>query len=372
MQLSNRTMKRPGPEERWIAWRNALLASPRFRGWAMRFLPTRPIARSRAAAMFDINAGFIYSQIAFALVETGTIARLAEGPAAIADIAVRADLPVEGAERVLKAGAALNLTQRLSCGRYMLGPLGAALHGNAGVAEMIQHHRHLYADLADPVGLLRRGGGGGALARYWDYAERDDPQAGDDAAVGAYSRLMATSQTMVAEQVVGAYDFGRHQRLLDVGGGEGVFARAVAGAFPGVEVAVFDLPAVAARAGDVEAHGGNFFEDPLPQGFDLISVVRILHDHDDAPVLRLLRNIHSALPAGGRLMIAEPMAGTPGAERMGDAYFGMYLWAMGSGRPRTPAELREMLTVAGFGTVREINTPLPLIARILTAEKTKA
>jgi demethylspheroidene O-methyltransferase len=66
------------------------------------------------------------------------------------------------------------------------------------------------------------------------------------------------------------------------------------------------------------------------------------------------------------------MAGTLGAEAMGDAYFGMYLWAMGSGRPRTSAETKDMLHNAGFGAVREIATHLPLITRLLIAERDKA
>ena len=44
-----------------------------------------------------------------------------------------------------------------------------------------------------------------------------------------------------------------------------------------------------------------------------------------------------ALPADGTLLLAEPMAGSRGAEPVGDAYFGFYLLAMGSGRPRTRA-----------------------------------
>ena len=61
----------------------------------------------------------------------------------------------------------------------------------------------------------------------------------------------------------------------------------------------------------------------------------MLHDHDDAAALALLRAARAALPPDGTLLLAEPMAGTPGAEPMGDAYFGFYLLAMGSGRPRT-------------------------------------
>jgi demethylspheroidene O-methyltransferase len=356
-------------EVRAIAFRNRLIANPAFRRW-LAWLPfTRGFTQRRVSAMFDINAGFIYSQIALALVETRMFDLLAQGPISVSDAARHADLPEAGAVRLLRAAAALQFAQVLKDGRYMLGERGAALHADPGIAAMIEHHRHLYADLADPVALLRRGGGGGALQRYWAYARADDPGASSGESVAPYSALMASSQAMVAEQVVGAYRFDRHRRMLDVGGGEGVFARAVKARWPSVDVGVFDLPAVAARATDLESHGGNFFEDPLPQAFDLVTLVRIVHDHDDAPVLKLLRNIAASLKSGDSLMIAEPMAQTRGAEAMGDGYFGLYLWAMGSGRPRSRAEIEAMLRAAGFGKVREIATPVPLIARVMTARR---
>ena len=63
------------------------------------------------------------------------------------------------------------------------------------------------------------------------------------------------------------------------------------------------------------------------------------------------------------------MAGTPGAEPVGDAYFGFYLLAMGSGRPRRADELHAMLGSAGFARVQELPTRRPLLARVLRAQK---
>ncbi|MCC7280468.1 MAG: methyltransferase, partial [Chromatiaceae bacterium] len=48
--------------------RNRLLASPAFQRWAVDFPLTRPIAQRRARALFDVTAGFVYSQILFACV----------------------------------------------------------------------------------------------------------------------------------------------------------------------------------------------------------------------------------------------------------------------------------------------------------------
>jgi demethylspheroidene O-methyltransferase len=66
----------------------------------------------------------------------------------------------------------------------------------------------------------------------------------------------------------------------------------------------------------------------------------VLHDHDDAPVSRLLAQVRAALAPGGRLLIVEPLAATRGAETVGHGYFGLYLAAMRSGRPRTCASKR--------------------------------
>jgi demethylspheroidene O-methyltransferase len=40
---------------------------------------------------------------------------------------------------------------------------------------------------------------------------------------------------------------------------------------------------------------------------------------------------------------------------------------MGSGRPRTPAEITEMLRAAGFATSRHIATRVPLTAQLIAA-----
>jgi demethylspheroidene O-methyltransferase len=81
----------------------------------------------------------------------------------------------------------------------------------------------------------------------------------------------------------------------------------------------------------------------------------------------LLRSIFRSLRPGHRLLIAEPMAATPGAEPMGDAYFGLYLWAMGSGRPRRADEIIRLLDETGFRRSRVMTTAQPLIANLIVA-----
>lgn len=367
-----------GWRDRFRAWREGLTASPGFRRWAARFPLTRPFARRRARALFDLCAGFVYSQVLLACVRTRLFDRLKDGPVAEAALAALLDLPPEGTTRLLRAAAALDLVAQRADGQWALGPLGAAMIGNPGIAAMVEHHALLYADLADPLALLRRPRGGNALSGYWAYAGAELPGALGRDRITDYTSLMAASQPMVAEEVIAAYDFRRHRCLLDIGGGSGAFLAAVAASAPDLRLMLFDLPAVAEQGRErfarlrldqrASAVGGDFAADPLPLGADLVSLVRVLHDHDDDVVMALLRKVRAALPPGGRLLIAEPMSGTPGAEPAGDAYFGFYLLAMGRGRPRRADELRTMLETAGFAAPRLLATNTPLLTRVMVAD----
>lgn len=343
-------------------WRNRLITSPRFQALAQRVVPGRWIARAHARRLFDLTAGFVYSQVTAALIESGLLRTLAQSPRTLEQAAEAARLTPDAARTLLLAAASLGLTQRFG-DEWTLGTQGAALIATPGLEAMIRHHRLFYADLANPLALLR-GSSGGALARLWNYAPGSDPA---DAA--AYSELMSATQPMVAAQALAAYPLARHHRLLDIGGGSGAFLRAVGEAVPGLELGLFDRPEVIAATpahSGLTRHPGDFLRAPLPSGYDLHSLVRVLHDHDDEPAFALLKASRAALAPGGRLLIVEPMA-MLGKAPEGHAYFGFYLTAMRSGRPREASEISAMLLAAGFARVRQRPTPLPLVASCLVA-----
>jgi demethylspheroidene O-methyltransferase len=358
--------------------RDRLISSPKFQRWAADFPLTRPIAQHRASALFDLCAGFIYSQILDACVRLELFERLAEQPMTSEELAAQVDLPPAAAERLLRAAVSLRLLQRRMGGRFGLGPHGAAMLGNPGIAAMVRHHRMLYRDLTDPLALLRGELKEKELQRFWAYAGAEAPDAAGDAEVASYSELMTSSHAFVAGDTLDAYSLKGHRCLLDVGGGEGNFLIAAGERWPHLKLQLFDLPAVAERAAvrlrefglgeRSETFGGDLLRDPLPRGADIISFVRVIHDHDDDAAMTMLRAARAALPDGGTLLLTEPMSETPGAEPIGDAYFGLYLFAMGSGRPRPPRELKAMLRAAGFSAVRLHRTRRPMQTRVMTAK----
>ncbi len=276
---------------RWLAWRNGILSSPKFQRFALRFPLTRPIARRRARALFDLVAGFTYSQILAACVQTRLLERLRDGPHDAAAIAARDRLAGRGCRTTVArgGGAGTGRTDRRAVDAWAAG---------RGVARQCAGSPRWWriitcftptlpirwrccgagaagAQLSAPLALCRVGGRG---------RRRGD--------VAAYSALMAASQPLVAEQIIAAYPFLAHRRMLDVGGGQGVFVAAVAAAVPRLELGLFDLPAVVARARSKLERGRQcsaeaFWPIRLPTGFDLITLVRVLHDHDDGPALGL-------------------------------------------------------------------------------------
>jgi demethylspheroidene O-methyltransferase len=366
----------PDIRERWFAFRDRMLTRPSFQRLATAFPLTRPIARRSARALFDLCAGFVYSQTLLACVRLRLFDVLAEGPQSVDALARRLALPPESAARLLEAAASLDLVARRRGERYGLGSLGAALLGNPGLQPMIEHHALLYADLADPVGLLR-GEQDTALSAFWPYAGTEQPSALSSDQVARYSALMAASQSFIAHEALATFPLGGRRCLLDVGGGEGVFLSAAAKRFPDLALMLFDLPAVADRARArfadegiaqrASAIGGSFLADPLPRGADTVSLLRVLHDHDDATALTILRAIAAALPPGGIVLVAEPMAGTAGAEPVA-AYFTFYFLAMGRGRLRTAGELSSLLRSAGLQSPRPLKTRNTLVIRALVAD----
>jgi demethylspheroidene O-methyltransferase len=344
-------------------FRNRLLTDSRFLSFAQSLPLTRPIARTRSLQLFDLLAGFTYSQVLYSCVSLKVFETVGMKGCSLAALEEATALRPERCLLLVKAAVALGLLEQ-SNQTILLGPHGAALLAQPWIMRFIQHHEPFYRDLGDPVALLRSQNFAGQLASYWAYEDREADRS-------AYSALMAASQVAVSEQILASYDFRGHSRMLDVGGGTGAFLQAVGKRHPHLELNLFDLPGVVRLADSESAaaigrFSGDFRHDPLPLGMDVISLVRVAHDHDDDAVLALFGNIRKALTPGSTLLIAEPFAGNKSTARVADAYFNLYFAAMGQGRTRTPEELAALAVKSGFGRVRQWPTAMPLIAGVMS------
>lgn len=359
-------LPRPSP------WLTRLVARPRVQAFAERVPFGLGIARRDGARIFDLLQGFVASQVLAALVELDILNRLLEREDSAAQLALSCGLAPDRMEDLLRAGCALGLL-KVRRGRYGLARKGAAIIGVPGLQAMIQHNRALYADMADPVALLR-GEGETNLQRFWPYVfgtatEVDAPRA------EAYSDLMAQSQVLVARDTLRMVSLRGVRHLMDMGGGSGVFLDAALRSRAGLEATLVDLPAVlpgaeSRLAGRANLVPADFRTDPLPRGADAISLVRVLYDHDDDTVADLLAKAHDALPVGGRLIVSEPMSGGHRPDRACDVYFAFYTMAMGTGRVRSAQRIAEMCRAAGFDRIRTPRARRPYITGVVEAVRT--
>ncbi len=358
-------------------WTVRLVASPAFQKWAARFPLTRRQVRRDGEAMFDLVAGFCHAQILQALVSFDIPDMLLEAELSPEKLAQRCRVPLPRMEVLFQGGAALGLLKRRRNGCIGLTTRGAALAGVPGLQGMIKHHDVLYRDLADPVAFFR-GETSTELAHFWPYVFGAG-SAEDPSVAQTYSQLMSDSQGLVAQDTLATVSFKGVSHLIDVGGGTGAFLAAAAEEHPHLQMTLFDLPAVVPGATERFANSGisdrvriipgSFRDSPLPQGADMISLVRVLYDHADETVSQLLSAVFAALPAGGRLLISEPMTGGSRPERAGDAYFALYCMAMRTGRARSAQQIGTLLTAAGFRNIQSPKARRPFVTSVVTAVK---
>tara|TARA_B100002019_G_scaffold54211_1_gene46301 strand:- start:286 stop:1416 length:1131 start_codon:yes stop_codon:yes gene_type:complete len=327
----------------------------------------------------EIMSGFVYSQILHLLINLGVFQFLKKQGRSLEEVSQFLELANDRSLLLLRGGCALNLVC-YKRNKYWLTRVGAQIVGVPGLMDMIQHNQILYRDLFEPVKLLQ-GRSETELSHFWPYVRKEREKKKISTKVSSeYSKLMQTSQRLVAEQTLQAYSLKGVKRILDIGGGTGAFLLAVKNKYPSIEATVFDLPNVVNVAksnhqkiddivGLLNFCPGDFLKDDIPANHDVISLVRVLYDHEDSTVELLLRRIYEALPNGGSLLITEPMSGGSKAMRSSDCYFSFYTLAMTTGKVRSFEEHKAILLRAGFSNIVKHAVSAPFITQVMSAKK---
>jgi hypothetical protein len=161
-------------------------------------------------------------------------------------------------------------------------------------------------------------------------------------------------------------DFAGVRRLLDVAGGSGVFALALAQKHPEIHCTVAELPVICQITDEyIAAHGlvgrvdtthlNMFFED-WPTDYDAILLSSVLHDWGAEHRGDLMRRAYAALPDGGRLYIHEMVLSDARDGPLGPALFSVNMRVTTLGKQFTVPELRMALEEVGFTNVTVQNT----------------
>lgn len=340
----------------------------------------KPFVKFQATQIFDLVSGFVYSQILFACVSLDLFEKLRGGPIKLAELCESCEIDPPEMQRLIDGASALGLLEMRGDNLIGLGFRGVVILTKPSISALVKHHSTLYKDLIDPVTILQRKKKLTSLGSFWPYASENKgtPSEITDEAAKNYSDVMSISQPLVSEQIFSAYSFYKHKRILDIGGGQGTFLISLARQYPKLKMAVFDLPEVSKIAeqkilesgfqGRITVHKGSFFRDPIPVGYDLITLIRVLYDHSDENVKKILLSVKESLTTSGSLLIAEPMSGETGTEKMSEAYFGMYLLAMGKGVPRSHKNIFSLLKGAGFSSIRSLKVTLPIQTGLIIAK----
>lgn len=166
------------------------------------------------------------------------------------------------------------------------------------------------------------------------------------------------------------HDFGRYERILDIGGNSGEFVLQICRRHPGITATVFDLPMVCRigrehvrRAGESERITfveGSALTDPLPGDRDLVSFKSMLHDWPDAEAGRFVARASAALKPGGTLLIFER-----GPVEAGDRSWALIPFLLFFRSFRPPTLYTDRLAALGFRDIRvqtiDLETPFFLV-----------
>ena len=363
---------------RFRQWRSRTVANPKFQAFCTKIPGLSHFAQSRANALYGLTAGFVYSQIFASCVNLGVLNALNDQIQPVSALSSKTGLSIDATGRLLSAAESLGLVTEIEPGFWALDDLGAVAANDPGILAMVRHHSLLYADLADPIALLKQRSRETGIARLWAYSANPAPAGINPEDARTYSELMRISQDAVAREVLAAHDFSIYREVADVGGGHGRFLSRVAAQTPKPLLHLFDLPPVASQGkvaleaeglgSRLKVTGGSFFDDSVPKGADCYTLVRVLYDHDDEAALRILKAVRAAMQPGATLIIAEPMGGPKGAQAHVNAYFSFYLLAMASGRCRSAKTHIALAKQAGFATASAVRTGQPLYTGMVIAK----
>lgn len=180
-----------------------------------------------------------------------------------------------------------------------------------------------------------------------------------------FTAAMDARAACLAPALARKLDLRSRSRLLDVGGGSGVYACNIVEAHPHLRAAVLEKKPVDAVAREriaqrgftdrVEVIAGDMFAE-LPTGFDVHLWSNVLHDWDVPEVQRLLRSSVEALPPGGAVLIHDAHLDADKSGPLPVAEFSVLLMHSTGGRCYSVQEMEEILRECGCSEVIHTDT----------------
>ena len=161
-------------------------------------------------------------------------------------------------------------------------------------------------------------------------------------------------------------DFSNHKKMMDIGGGSGVYAIHVVANNPNnMSAVVLDSKPVCQVAAQyiqqyklqhkIQTMAFDFFEDQLPNNCDVAFLSHVIHIFDRDKNIILLKKIHDSLPSeNGMILISEWLLNNEKTGPVASALMGLTMIIENrGGRSYSYSEISEMLTEAGFKNIEK-------------------
>jgi (2Fe-2S) ferredoxin/SAM-dependent methyltransferase len=160
------------------------------------------------------------------------------------------------------------------------------------------------------------------------------------------------------------------RRILDLGGGSGVYSIAFAKASRDVKCEILDLAAVVPLAADyvskagvaaqVSIRSGDMLHDDFGSGYDIIMLNAICHMFTEEQNRDIFRHARKALAPNGRLVVQDFILNPDKTGPLQAALFSVnMLVGTEAGADYNESEYTTWMKDAGFGEVRRIGLPGP-------------
>jgi SAM-dependent methyltransferase len=282
-------------------------------------------------------------------VATGVFEAIAGTPRTAGEVAASCGLSTRGASALLEALAALGIVDRTG-DAFLATPAAQAVFCEKGAAT----RRHTVLHDLWHTGLWTRLEE--SLVSGRPLTDRShDPFFTRLDVLGRFfpnlAQAMAETSREEARELAEEIALPAFARVLDLGGGAGQFARAIADREPDAEVVLFDqAPVIAAAPAHprVTPISGDFFTSPLDPdgaGYDCVLLARVLMGLDDSRAVELLGRVRAVLRPGGRVHVVELRRGEGVAGRVA-ALLDVDMLLLTGGAVRTACELRALLAAA--------------------------
>lgn len=314
--------------------------------------------------ILEFAQGFRISAVLITFAELGLARHLAARPLSTAELAQAAGVDAQALARFLRAAAALDLVSET--------PQGWQLSTLATETLLPDSPQSLAHFLAAQAAFYRRWGLLTDAVRSGRAPEASRREETATDWVRHFTLMLYEIARTVSDDVAAALvpliEGIQRPRVLDLGGGHGEYAMALARAHPTLEAVVFDLPPVTevtseliARSGltdRVSPLPGDFFRDPIGEGYNLVLLFGVLNSMNEEEARRLLSLVYQALAPGGWLAIrATPPHPTPEARLQHALLDLQMLLATEHGHHPTAAELERWLYEIGFTDLQWRSVP---------------